>query len=90
MRCTTDRIRRAVCFEIIGILTVTPIFARMFGHPMGNMGRGARRHPGRGLLPRQATITGEPCPVRRTGDQAVDQVGKLDRREQRHSATESS
>ncbi|WGT51345.1 chlorhexidine efflux transporter [Thioclava nitratireducens] len=42
MRCTTDRIRRAVCFEIIGILTVTPIFARMFGHPMGNMGRGGQ------------------------------------------------
>nr|WP_146696175.1 chlorhexidine efflux transporter [Thioclava sp. F34-6] len=48
MRCTTDRIRRAVCFEIIGILTVTPTFARMFGHPMKNMGRDARRHPGRG------------------------------------------
>ncbi|PWE48265.1 hypothetical protein DEM26_18995 [Thioclava sp. NG1] len=38
MRSTPDRIRQAVSFEIIGILIVTPLFAWVFDHPMGDMG----------------------------------------------------
>lgn len=38
MRSTADRIRQAVSFELIGILIVTPLFARVFDHPMGDMG----------------------------------------------------
>jgi uncharacterized membrane protein len=38
MRSTTDRIRQAVSFELIGILIVTPLFAWVFDHPMGDMG----------------------------------------------------
>ena len=38
MRSTTDRIRQAVSFELIGILIVTPLFAWCFDHPMGEMG----------------------------------------------------
>ena len=38
MRSTTDRIRQAISFELIGILIVTPLFAWTFGHPIGDMG----------------------------------------------------
>lgn len=38
MRSTADRIRQAVSFELIGILIVTPLFAWVFDHPMGDMG----------------------------------------------------
>lgn len=38
MRSTADHIRQAVSFELIGILIVTPIFAWVFDHPMGDMG----------------------------------------------------
>ncbi len=38
MRSTADRIRQAVSFEIIGLLIVTPLFAWVFGHPMGDIG----------------------------------------------------
>lgn len=38
MRSTTDRIRQAVSFELIGILIVTPLFAWGFNHSMGDMG----------------------------------------------------
>lgn len=38
MRSTTDRIRQAISFELIGILIVTPLFAWGFNHPMGDMG----------------------------------------------------
>ncbi|MDT0683009.1 PACE efflux transporter [Roseicyclus sp. F158] len=38
MRSTADRVRQAICFELIGILIVTPLFAWVFNHPMGDMG----------------------------------------------------
>ena len=38
MRSTADRIRQALSFELIGILIVTPLFAWVFDHPMGDMG----------------------------------------------------
>lgn len=38
MRTTSDRIRQAISFELIGILIVTPLFAWGFGHPLGDMG----------------------------------------------------
>ena len=38
MRSTTDRIRQAVSFELIGILIFTPLFAWGFNHSMGEMG----------------------------------------------------
>lgn len=38
MRTTADRIRQALSFEIIGVLIVTPLFAWLFDHPMGDMG----------------------------------------------------
>ncbi len=38
MRRTADRIRQAVSFEVIGLVIVTPLFAWMFDHPMGDMG----------------------------------------------------
>lgn len=38
MRSTADRIRQALSFEIIGLLTVTPLFAWLFGHPIGEIG----------------------------------------------------
>ncbi|MWD28685.1 PACE efflux transporter [Aquicoccus sp. SCR17] len=38
MRSTADRIRQALSFELIGVLIVTPLFAWVFDHPMGEMG----------------------------------------------------
>ena len=38
MRTTLDRIRQALAFEILGILIVTPLFAWLFAHPMGDIG----------------------------------------------------
>ncbi|WP_163849139.1 PACE efflux transporter [Pseudooceanicola aestuarii] len=38
MRGTADRIRQAISFEIIGLLIVTPLFAWLFNHPLGDMG----------------------------------------------------
>ncbi|SDY94174.1 PACE efflux transporter [Citreimonas salinaria] len=38
MRSTADRIRQALSFEIIGLLVVTPLFAWLFDHPIGDMG----------------------------------------------------
>ena len=38
MRSTADRIRQAVSFELLGIMIVTPLFAWVFNHPMGDMG----------------------------------------------------
>jgi uncharacterized membrane protein len=38
MRSTADRIRQAVSFELVGILIVTPLFAWIFDHPLGEMG----------------------------------------------------
>lgn len=38
MRTTLDRIRQALAFEILGILIVTPLFAWLFVHPMGDIG----------------------------------------------------
>lgn len=38
MRCTADRIRQALSFEFIGIVIVTPLFAWVFDHHIGDMG----------------------------------------------------
>lgn len=38
MRTTLDRIRQALAFEILGILIVTPLFAWLFGHAIGEIG----------------------------------------------------
>ena len=38
MCTTTDRIRQALSFEIIGLLIVTPLFAWIFNHSMSDMG----------------------------------------------------
>ena len=38
MRSTADRIRQAISFELIGILIVTPLFAWVFDHSLGDMG----------------------------------------------------
>ncbi len=38
MRSTADRIRQALSFEFIGILIVTPLFAWVFNHTIGEMG----------------------------------------------------
>jgi len=38
VRTTTDRIRQALAFETLGILIVTPLFAWLFAHPMGEIG----------------------------------------------------
>lgn len=38
MRSTFDRIRQALCFEILGLLIVTPLFAWIFDHPLGEIG----------------------------------------------------
>ena len=38
MRSTSDRIRQALSFEIIGLLIVTPLFAWLFDHSMSEMG----------------------------------------------------
>ena len=38
MRSTADRIRQALSFEFIGIVIVTPLFAWVFDHPIGDMG----------------------------------------------------
>jgi uncharacterized membrane protein len=38
MRSTADRIRQAISFEAIGLLIVTPLFAWIFDHPMGEVG----------------------------------------------------
>jgi uncharacterized membrane protein len=38
MRTTSDRIRQAISFELIGILIVTPLFSWGFDHPLGDMG----------------------------------------------------
>ena len=38
MRTTSDRIRHAISFEIIGLLLVTPLGAFVFHHPIGDIG----------------------------------------------------
>jgi len=38
MRSTPDRIRQAVSFEVIGLAIVTPLFAWLFDHPLGEIG----------------------------------------------------
>lgn len=38
MRSTADRIRQAISFEVIGLVIVTPLFAWLFQHPIGDMG----------------------------------------------------
>lgn len=38
MRTTSDRIRQALSFEIIGLIVVTPLFAWAFSHPMDRTG----------------------------------------------------
>jgi uncharacterized membrane protein len=38
MRTTSDRIRHALSFEIIGLLLVTPLGAFVFHHPIGDIG----------------------------------------------------
>ncbi|WP_102107448.1 PACE efflux transporter [Oceaniglobus roseus] len=38
MRTTFDRIRQAVSFEIVGLLIATPLFARVFAHPLDEIG----------------------------------------------------
>lgn len=38
MRSTADRIRQALRFDFIGIVIVTPLFAWVFDHPIGDMG----------------------------------------------------
>lgn len=38
MRTTSDRIRQALSFEIIGLIIVTPLFAWVFSHPMEQTG----------------------------------------------------
>lgn len=38
MRTTTDRIRQAILFEIVGLLLITPLGAWTFGHPMNDIG----------------------------------------------------
>lgn len=38
MRNTADRIRQAVSFELLGIMIVTPLFAWIFDHSVGDMG----------------------------------------------------
>lgn len=38
MRTTSDRIRQAISFELIGLLIVTPLFAWLFGHALTAMG----------------------------------------------------
>lgn len=38
IRTTSDRIRQAISFEIIGLLIVTPLFAWLFGHSLEAMG----------------------------------------------------
>lgn len=38
MRSAADRIRQALSFEFIGIVIVTPLFAWVFDHPIGDMG----------------------------------------------------
>ncbi|ETX28627.1 PACE efflux transporter [Roseivivax isoporae] len=38
MRTTADRIRQAISFEIIGLLIVTPLFAWLFDHGLGETG----------------------------------------------------
>lgn len=38
MRTTTDRIRQAVLFELIGLVLITPLGAWAFGHPMDDIG----------------------------------------------------
>lgn len=38
MRTTSDRIRHALSFEIIGLMLVIPLGALAFGHPMADIG----------------------------------------------------
>lgn len=38
MRTTSDRIRHAISFEILGLLLVTPLGAFVFHHPIGDIG----------------------------------------------------
>lgn len=38
MRGVADRIRHAVCFEVIGLILVTPLGAWVFGKPMFDIG----------------------------------------------------
>ena len=38
MRTTSDRIRQAISFELIGLVIVTPLFAWLFRHPLEEMG----------------------------------------------------
>ena len=38
MRNTRDRIRHSVLFELIGLMTVTPLGGWVFGVPIGHFG----------------------------------------------------
>ena len=38
MRSTSDRIRQAVSFEVVGLLIVIPLFSFAFGHPLDEIG----------------------------------------------------
>ncbi|WP_299821072.1 chlorhexidine efflux transporter [uncultured Jannaschia sp.] len=38
MRSTSDRIRQAVSFELVGLLIAVPLFSWIFGHPLNEMG----------------------------------------------------
>ncbi|TQS73589.1 PACE efflux transporter [Rhodobacteraceae bacterium] len=38
MRTTADRIRQALCFEILGLVLVTPLFSWGFNHPVEEIG----------------------------------------------------
>ena len=38
MRSTSDRVRQALSFEIIGLLIAAPLFAWVFGHPLNEIG----------------------------------------------------
>ncbi|SFQ04152.1 PACE efflux transporter [Tranquillimonas alkanivorans] len=38
MRTTSDRIRQAVSFELLGLSIVTPLFGWVFDHPLDEMG----------------------------------------------------
>ena len=38
MRSTSDRIRQALGFELVGLLIATPLFSWMFEHPLAEIG----------------------------------------------------
>ena len=38
MRSTSDRIRQAVSFELVGLLIAVPLFSCIFAHPLNEMG----------------------------------------------------